>query len=119
MFSRAERNAGTGCGIGGPYTAWLEIADGLQMQFEWDPDKAERNERKHGISFLEACTVFNDDYASTVLDPHHSEADIRYLTFGMSSSGTPLVVAHTDRRANIRIISARPMTPRERRAYEQ
>jgi hypothetical protein len=89
------------------------------MQFEWDPVKAEVNERKHGISFLEACTVFDDDHASTVLDPDHSEGETRYLTFGMSSFGRPLVVAHTDRGANIRIISARPMTPRERRAYEQ
>jgi uncharacterized DUF497 family protein len=89
------------------------------MRFEWDPEKAQRNERKHGVSFLEACAVFDDDYASTVVDPDHSEGEVRHLTFGMSSSGRALVVAHTDRGANIRIISARLMTPREIRAYEQ
>lgn len=89
------------------------------MQFEWDIDKSARNVRKHAVSFLEACTVFDEDYASTVVDPDHSEGEVRYVTFGTSSSGRPLVVAHTDRGANIRIISARLMTPRERRAYEQ
>ena len=89
------------------------------MRIEWDPDKAQRNETKHGVSLLEACTVFDDDYASTVVDPDHSEGEARYLTFGVSTSGRALVVAHTDRGAAIRIISARPMTPRERRAYER
>lgn len=89
------------------------------MQFEWDPEKARRNETKHGVSFLEAATVLDDDHASTVADPDRSEGEARYLTFGKSSSGRPLVVAHTDRGANIRIISARRMTPGERRAYEQ
>ncbi|MGH8629035.1 MAG: BrnT family toxin [Gammaproteobacteria bacterium] len=73
------------------------------MQFEWDQEKAQRNERKHAVSFLEACAVFDDDYASTVVDPDHSEGEVRYLTFGMSSSGRVLVVAHTDRGANIGI----------------
>ncbi len=52
------------------------------MQFEWDQEKAQRNERKHGVSFLEACAVFcavfDDDYASTVVDPDHSEGEVRY-----------------------------------------
>lgn len=89
------------------------------MQFEWDPEKAQRNETKHEVSFMEASTVFDDDYSSTVVDPDHSRDEERYLTFGTSSSGRALVVAHTDRGANIRLISARAMTPRERRAYEQ
>ncbi|MFO1352006.1 MAG: BrnT family toxin [Gammaproteobacteria bacterium] len=89
------------------------------MQFEWDWEKAQRNERKHGVSFVDACTVFDDDHASTVVDPDHSEGEVRHLTFGMSNSGKALVVAHTDRGANIRIISAQAMTPRERKAYEQ
>lgn len=88
------------------------------MNFEWDPHKARRNEEKHGVSFAEACTVFDDDFASTVRDPDHSEREARYLTFGVSASGRPLVVSHTDRGTTIRIISARAMTPRERRAYE-
>jgi uncharacterized protein len=73
------------------------------MRFEWDPEKAQRNERKHGVSFLEACVVFDDDYASTVVDPDYSEGEVRHLTFGMSSSGRALVVAHTDRGANIAV----------------
>ena len=89
------------------------------MQIEWDPEKAQRNETKHGLSFLEACTVFDDDHASTVVDPDHCEGEVRYLTFGMSISGKALVVAHTERGDNIRMISARRMTPRERRAYER
>lgn len=89
------------------------------MQFEWDAQKAERNDKKHGVSFLEACSVFDDDHASSVADPDHSQGEARYLTFGLSSSGRALVVAHVDRGANIRIISARLMTPRERQAYER
>lgn len=89
------------------------------MRIEWDPEKAQRNETKHGVSFLEACTVFDDDYASTVVDPDHSEGEVRYLTFGISNSGRALVVTHTNRGDNIRMISARPMTPRERKAYER
>ncbi len=44
------------------------------MQFEWDPTKAQRNETKHGVSFLEASTIFDDDYSSTVIDPDHLKA---------------------------------------------
>ena len=88
------------------------------MNFECDPRKGRRNEEKHGVSYIEVCTVFDDDLASTVHDPDHSEGEARYLTFGVSASGRPLVVAHTDRGDTIRIISARAMTPRERRAYE-
>ena len=88
------------------------------MRFKWDQQKARSNEDKHGVSFVEACTVLDDDFASTVRDPDHSEGETRYLTFGVSASGRALVVAHTDRGESIRIISARAMTPRERRAYE-
>jgi uncharacterized DUF497 family protein len=89
------------------------------MDFEWDRAKADANKSKHGVSFEEASTVFGDDDAITVRDPDHSEGEDRYLTFGMSRSGRLLVVAHTDRGDRIRIISSRPMTRRERRAYEQ
>jgi uncharacterized protein len=89
------------------------------MDFEWDIEKASSNEAKHGVSFAEACTVFDDDYSSTVSDPDHSEGEARHLTFGLSSTGRAIVVSHTDRGNSIRIISARLMTPKERRAYEQ
>ena len=89
------------------------------MKFEWDIRKAAINEQKHGVSFVEACTVFNDEFASTVRDPDHSEEEVRYLTFGVSASGRSVVVSHTDRGDAIRIISARTMTPGERKASEE
>jgi uncharacterized DUF497 family protein len=89
------------------------------MEFEWDPDKAIRNLAKHGVSFQEAATVFGDPLAMTYLDPDHSEEEDRFLTFGHSSNGRLLVVSHTDREDRTRIISARRMTRKERKAYEE
>ena len=89
------------------------------IDFEWDPAKAEANEKKHGVSFFEGTEVFDDDYSSAVRDPDHSVEEDRYLIFGLSKSGRYLVVSYTERGDLIRIISAREMTPRERRAYEQ
>ena len=87
--------------------------------FEWDPEKARENEQKHGVTFLEASEVFDDDHSSTVRDPDHSADEERYLIFGMNKQGKHLVVSYTDRRDRIRLISARQMTARERRAYER
>ena len=89
------------------------------MEFEWDAAKARVNADKHGISFEEASSVFGDPLALTFDDPTHSTVEHRYLTFGVSAAGRSLVVVHTSRGDTIRIISSRPMTPRERRAYEQ
>ena len=89
------------------------------MDFEWDPAKARSNERKHGVSFFEACGVFDDDHSSTVHDPDHSVDQSRYLIFGVSKGGRYLVVSYAERADRIRLISARQMTPRERKAYEQ
>jgi uncharacterized protein len=89
------------------------------MEFEWDAAKSRFNADKHGVSFEEASSVFGDPLALTFDDPAHSEAERRYLTFGVSGAGRSLLVAHTSRGDTIRIISSRPMTPRERRAYEQ
>jgi len=89
------------------------------MEFEWDPDKADRNVTKHGVSFHEAATVFGDPLAITYFDPDHSEQEDRYLTFGHSDMGRLLVVSHTDREDRTRIISARQATTRERKAYEE
>jgi uncharacterized protein len=89
------------------------------MQFEWDPEKANANESTHGVSFLEASEVFDDDHSSSVPDPDHSEDERRYLIFGVSKGGKYLVVSYTERGDRIRLISARPMTSRERKAYEQ
>ena len=89
------------------------------MDFEWDPAKARLNESKHGVSFFEACEVFDDDHSSAVRDPDHSVDENRYLIFGVSKGGRYLVVSYTERDDRIRLISARQMTPRERKAYEQ
>jgi uncharacterized DUF497 family protein len=89
------------------------------IEFEWDPAKARTNEQKHGVSFFEAAEVFDDEHSSSVRDPDHSEHEDRYLIFGMSKASRHLVVSYTERGDRIRIISARQMTPRERRAYEQ
>ena len=89
------------------------------MKFEWNLDKARSNLTKHGVSFDEATTVFGDLLAVTYLDPEHSGDEIRYLTFGHSSQSRLIVVAHTDRDDKIRVISARAMTRKEKKDYEQ
>jgi uncharacterized DUF497 family protein len=89
------------------------------VNFEWDPGKARRNRQKHRISFLEAATVFGDPLAETYPDPDHSMAERRFITVGMLSAGRLLMVAHADRDENIRILSARKTTAREREQYEE
>ena len=89
------------------------------MDFEWDPTKARANESKHGVSFFEACEVFDDDHSSTVRDPDNALDEDRYLIFGISKRGRYLVVSYTERGGRNRLISARQMIPRERKAYEQ
>jgi uncharacterized DUF497 family protein len=89
------------------------------MEFHWDAAKSRVNADKHGVSFEEASSVFGDPLALTFDDPAHSTLERRYLTFGVSSAGRSLLVVHTSRGDTIRIISSRPMTPSERRAYEQ
>lgn len=89
------------------------------MDFEWDATKARSNENKHGVSFFEACEVFDDDHSSAVRDPDHSVDEDRYLIFGASKGLRYLVVSYAERGGRIRLISARQMTPRERKAYEQ
>lgn len=87
--------------------------------FEWDDNKARHNLAKHGISFVEATTVFLDPLSITVNDPDHSQGEQRYLVIGYSNRVRLLVVVHVDRGDNIRIISARPATRYERRIYEE
>ena len=90
-----------------------------RLEFEWNQQKAKSNLQKHGVSFIEAVDVFNDDFSSTVLDPDSSRGEFRYLTFGRTSAFRYLVVSYTERSDRVRIISARKMTPRERKAYEE
>ncbi len=89
------------------------------MEFEWNPDKATLNFEKHGVSFPEAATVFNDSLSVTFPDPDHSIGESRYVIIGLSRFGQLLVVAHTDREEKIRIISARKATRQEKRFYEE
>jgi len=89
------------------------------MEFEWDPEKAARNLRKHKVSFIEAATVFSDSLSITVADPDHSAEEKRYITVGQSIRQRTLIVAHTERGDLIRIISARELTRAEREAYEK
>jgi uncharacterized protein len=87
--------------------------------FEWDPDKAEANLQKHGVSFYEAATAVLDELAQVREDEIHSEEEIRYILIGRSFRGRTLVVAHAVRGDRVRIISARVATPAETRAYEK
>ncbi|AFZ28701.1 protein of unknown function DUF497 [Gloeocapsa sp. PCC 7428] len=89
------------------------------MEFEWNLDKAALNLEKHSVSFQEAATVFDDPLSVTFPDPDHSLGESRYVIIGVSRFGQLLVVAHTDRGKNVRIISARKATRQERRFYEQ
>jgi len=74
---------------------------------------------KHGISFEEAATVFDDPVFVTVIDDEHSIDEERYITIGMSKQGRLLMLAHTDRADQVRIISARRATKREERFYAE
>jgi len=89
------------------------------MEFEWDPAKARRNERKHGLSLEEAATVFGDPLAISFHDPDHSTEEARWLTIGYASSARLVVVSHTERAGRVRLISAREATKRERKIYEE
>ena len=84
----------------------------------WDPRKARSNLRKHKVSFEEAASVFDDPLSTTKPDPDHSVAENRFLTLGVSFSHRLILVAHTDDPDEIRIITARLPTRRERDAYE-
>lgn len=88
------------------------------MRFEWDPEKARRNVAKRGVSFEEVATAFGDPLSLTILDPDHSEEEDRFVLLGQTYTGRLVVVVHTDRGENVRIISARLATRRERKAYE-
>jgi uncharacterized DUF497 family protein len=89
------------------------------VPFEWNAQKNATNQRKHGVSFAEAASVFYDPLSATGDDPDHSADERRFVTFRVSSSGRLLVVAHADGDDVIRIISARPATRADRKIYEE
>lgn len=90
------------------------------MKFEWDPEKAASNIRKHGVSFDEAVTVFKDPLAFIFDDTTHSEQEQREIIIGMSAVQRMILVCFVERLEDVvRIISARPATRREIRDYEE
>ena len=90
----------------------------MALSFEWYEEKAVANLRKHGVSFEEAQTVFNDPMALTIEDREHAHEERRYIDIGYSASGRLLVVIYTERGDAIRLISSRKATRTERTYYE-
>ncbi len=92
-----------------------------RIRFEWDPNKAASNIRKHGVSFEEAVTVFTDDLAILFDDPDHSDEEDRLLILGFSARANMLIVCHCLREDGdvIRIISARKATKTESTLYTE
>ncbi len=90
------------------------------VSFDWDPNKAATNRLKHGVSFEEAATVFDDDVALLIADPDHSRSEERFVLLGLSMALRMLVVVHChhEAAARIRLISARKATRAERAQYE-
>lgn len=91
------------------------------LRFQWDSAKSAANQRKHGVSFDEARTVFYDEHALLIADPDHSDAEDRFILLGLSSALRALVVCHCYRGEDevIRIISARRANRTERAQYTQ
>lgn len=92
-----------------------------KINFSWDDSKAQSNIAKHGISFEEAKTVFDDDNARLIYDPDHSEDENRFILLGLSCTLKILTVVHCyrDNENNIRIISARKSTKSEAKQYKE
>jgi len=90
------------------------------LRFDSDPAKGRTNERKHGVSFEEAESVFADEHALLLDDPDHSADEDRFVLLGLSARFRVLVVVHTYRQqeAVIRLISARKATRMERTIYD-
>ncbi len=80
--------------------------------------KDRENQRKHGVSFQEATTVFGDPLTGTIPDPDHSQGEHRFLTVGHLSNQRLIVVSHTEEGENFRIVSAREANAHERKTYE-
>jgi uncharacterized protein len=96
----------------------------LQYTFEWDPNKAKINFRKHKVCFEHAASVFNDSNMVSIYDPEHSENEERWVTIGIDKNGYIIVVCHTFKEESknivkIRIFSARKATPNEKRQYQR
>jgi uncharacterized protein len=91
----------------------------MPLQFRWDRRKASSNAAKHGVSFEEAASAFADPLSLTIEDPDHSRGENRYILVGETYRHKLVVVSHTERGDDIRIISARLATKSERQTYEE
>jgi uncharacterized DUF497 family protein len=89
------------------------------MEFAWDEGKAAANLAKHGVSFEEAKTVFDDPLYVDFYDPDHSADEHRYIIIGESRQRRLLIVSYTERDDSARLISAREVTRSERETYEE
>jgi uncharacterized protein len=89
------------------------------LDFAWNEEKAKANLAKHGVGFEEASTVFGDPLAHVGSDPEHTAEEMRMIIIGHSALGRLLLVSFAERGDVIRVISARPLTRRERRLYEE
>lgn len=97
----------------------MENDEDEELQFEWDPEKAKANLKKHGVDFEEASTIFKDPQFVSFVDEEHSADEERYITIGLSSMVRLLMAAHTERKKRIRIISARKATKNEEKFYNE
>ncbi|RKU08304.1 hypothetical protein C6502_15790 [Candidatus Poribacteria bacterium] len=91
----------------------------MNLRFEWDANKANDNITKHGVSFEEAVTVFQDVTAVIFDDENHSDKELREIIVGYSDRNRLLLVCFTERNDAIRIINARKATRREHQDYEK
>ena len=91
----------------------------MAFLFTWDPNKAESNQAKHGVSFDEALSAFSDPLARIFPDEYHSRNEEREILVGHAMGGQLLVVSFVERIGMVRLISARAATSKERRDHEQ
>lgn len=96
----------------------------MRLIFEWDDEKAQKNQRKHRVGFEEAKTIFSDPLLISFPDEYHSEDEQRLISIGASSQNRILLVVHSEILESsdtvvVRIISARKATASERRVYEE
>ena len=75
------------------------VSPRMALEFEWDPDKAKRNLKEHGVSFDDATTVLRDTLSITISDPDHSDSESRFIDIGMSHHMELLVVSYTERKS--------------------
>ena len=98
------------------------IGEILNLNFSWDPEKAKSNIFKHKVAFDTASSIFKDPNAISVFDESHSESEERWITIGLSTLGSLVVLVHSydiidENNINIRVISARKATKNEKHKY--